>query len=132
MSSSSTNELIPGLSRWKVGPSVPHMAANLSSRSGRHSNGGCCVKLYSMPLRCCSSVKEAQKSKLKSPPTEDAQGNVQLIRRLYPCSFASEARETAQSITSWLARCTAKPLKPSAIDEQEGQPAVKSGPNIKW
>src|SRR5437879_3833717 len=32
------------------------------------------VKLYSIPLRCCSSVYEAQKSKLKSPPTEDAQG----------------------------------------------------------
>ena len=33
-------------------------------------------KLYSTaPLRCCSSVNETPKSKLKSPPSEDAQGN---------------------------------------------------------
>jgi hypothetical protein len=50
---------------------------------------------------------------------------------LYPCSFASGARDTAQSITSWLARWTANPLKPSAIAEQAGQPAVYSGPNMK-
>src|SRR5512147_96852 len=51
-------------------------------------------------------------------------GKVQPIRRLYACSFVSGARETAQSIASWLARCTTNPLKPSAIAEQDGQPAV--------
>src|SRR5215831_2463552 len=82
--------------------------------------------------RCCFSVNPTLKSGLKSLPDEDAQGNVQPIRRWYACSFASGARDAAQSITSWLARCTAMPLKPSAIDEQEGQPAAKSGPNMKW
>ncbi len=72
------------------------------------------------------------KSKLKSLPSEDAQGNVQPIRCLNACSFASGARDTAISVTSWLARWTADPLKPSAIAEQDGHPAVKSGPNMKW
>src|SRR5919108_6507649 len=84
------------------------------------------------PFRCCSSVNQTLKSELKSLPKEDAHGNVQPIRRLYACSFASGARDTAQSITSWLARCTTNPLKPSAIAEQDGQPAVQSGPNMKW
>ena len=76
------------------------------------------------PSRCCSSVNETLKSELKSLSNEEAQGKVHPIRRLYACSFASGARETAQSITSWLARWTAKPLNPSAIAEQDGQPAV--------
>ena len=38
--------------------------------------------------------------------------------------FASGARETADSATSWFARCTATPLNPSAMLEQDGQPAV--------
>jgi len=49
-------------------------------------------------------VNETLKSTLKSLPREDAQGNVHPIRRLYACSFASGARDTAQSMTSWLAR----------------------------
>src|SRR5579871_1313007 len=61
------------------------------------------------PVRCCSSVNEALKSKLKSASTADAQGKVQPIRRLYACNFAS-GRDTAHSITSWLARCTTMPL----------------------
>ena len=76
------------------------------------------------PLRCCSSVNETLKSKLKSLPDEDAQGNVQPIRCLYACSFASGARDTAANVTSWFARWTAKPLNPSAIVEQDGQPAL--------
>jgi hypothetical protein len=64
------------------------------------------------------------KSALKSPPNEDAQGKFHPIRRLYACSFGSAARDTAQSMTSWLARCTTKPSKPSAIAEQDGHPAV--------
>jgi hypothetical protein len=46
------------------------------------------------------------------------------MRILYACSLASDARETAHSATSWLARWGAIPLKPSAIDEQAGQPPV--------
>ena len=80
--------------------------------------------VFDAPSRSCSPVNEALKSKLKSLPDEDAQGNVQPIRCLYACSFASGARDTAQSITSWLARWTTEPLKASAIIEQEGQPAL--------
>ncbi len=76
------------------------------------------------PSRCCSSVTETLKSKLKSPPNEDAQGNVHPIRRLHAWSFASGARDTAQSATSWFARWTTKPSNPSAIAEQDGHPAV--------
>ena len=66
----------------------------------------------------------AWKSVLKSLPNEDAQGNVQPIRRLYAWSFARGARDTADSMTSWLARWTAKPSNPSAIVEQVAHPAV--------
>src|SRR5262245_60880820 len=45
-------------------------------------------------LRCCSWVNPTLKSKLKSLPNEDANGNVHLIRRLYACSFARGARDT--------------------------------------
>jgi hypothetical protein len=57
-----------------------------------------------VPERCCSSEYEALKTKLKSPPSEDAQGNVHPIRRLDACSFARGARDSAQSMTSWFAR----------------------------
>src|SRR6266481_1933366 len=50
------------------------------------------------PSRCCSSVNEALKSALKSPPNEDAQGKLHPIRRLYACSFASGARDTAEAV----------------------------------
>jgi hypothetical protein len=45
---------------------------------------------------------------------------------------AMAACDTAIIATSWFSRWTAKPLKPSAIVEQTGQPAVYSGPNMKW
>jgi len=76
------------------------------------------------PSRCCSSVNQTLKSKLKSLPNEDAQGNVHPIRRSYRCSVARGARDTAESVTSWLARWTTKPSNPSAIAEQCGHPAV--------
>src|SRR5688500_17081797 len=82
-------------------------------------------KLYDiLPAFCCSSVNDALKSKLKSVPFDDAHGNVHPIRCLYPCSFSSGARDTAQSITSWLARCSWNPSKPSATAEHEVQPAL--------
>jgi hypothetical protein len=71
------------------------------------------------------------KSKLKSPPCEDAQGNVHPRRRLYACSFANGARDTADSMTSWFARWMAKPLNPSTIVEQVAHAAVYSGPNMR-
>ena len=46
------------------------------------------------------------------------------ILRLYACSFASGARDTAASVTSWFARCTTEPLNPPAIAEQDGHPAL--------
>jgi hypothetical protein len=39
---------------------------------------------------------------------------------LYACNFASGARDTAESVTSWFARWTTKPSNPSAIAEQDG------------
>jgi hypothetical protein len=77
-------------------------------------------------------VNETSKSKLKSVSSEDAHANVHPIRRLYAWSLSRAAREIAVSATSWFSRWTAKPSKPSAIDEQAGQPAVHSGPNMKW
>src|SRR2546422_4127126 len=74
-----------------------------------------------VPLRCCSSVNETLKSGLKSPPNEDAQGNVQPIRFLYACSFASGARDTAESVTSWLATWMAKPSNRSEEHTSELQ-----------
>src|SRR6266446_6683396 len=71
------------------------------------------------PWRCCSSVNQTLKSALKSLPNDEAHGKLQPIRCLYACSFERGARETAQSITSWFARWTATPLKPSAIAEHE-------------
>ena len=41
-------------------------------------------------------MNETLKSELKSPPSEDAQGNVHPIRRLYACSFASGALELGE------------------------------------
>src|SRR5207302_2856922 len=61
---------------------------------------------------------------LKKKKSDDAQGNVHPIRRLYTCSFASGTRDTAESVTSWFARCTTKPSNPSAIVEQVAHPAV--------
>src|SRR5215472_17801535 len=82
-------------------------------------------KLYSMaPASHASLVCATPKSRLKSVPCDDANGKLQPIRRLYAWIFASGARDTAESVTSWLARWTAEPLKPSAIAEQDGQPAV--------
>src|SRR6266542_5780848 len=46
--------------------------------------------------------------------------------------LAIGACETAIIATSWFSRWTTKPLKPSAIAEHAGQPAVYSGPNMKW
>ena len=119
---------MPGRSRMYVAASVPVMAANLStfaSSPARGCHAGSRRKLYSIsPSRCCFSVKPTAKSGLKSLPDEEAQGKVHPIRRLNACSLARGARDTAQSITSWLARWTAIPLNPSAIDEHEGQPAV--------
>src|SRR5712691_10864773 len=50
------------------------------------------------PSRCCSSVNRTLKSTLKSLPSEDAQGNVHPIRRLYACSLASGARDTVEPV----------------------------------
>ncbi len=45
------------------------------------------------------------------------------MRVLKASSFTSGARDTAVKATSWFSRWTVMPLKPSAIDEQDGQPA---------
>src|SRR5262245_16606045 len=116
---------MPGRSRVYVAASVPVVAANAFVPSPPPFHGPSRRKLYSIPPSCCcTSVNPTLKSALKSLPDEDAPGNVHPIRRLYAWSFAKGARDTADSTTSWLSRCTANPLKPSAIAEQEGHPAV--------
>src|SRR3954454_9800545 len=127
---------MPGRSRVYVGQSVPVVAAHAANGpSVGACSGGCggwSRKLYSNgPDRCCSSVRETLKSKLKLLSVE-AHGKLHSMRCLYACSLSSGARDTAQSITSWFARWIATPLKPSAIAEHAGQPAVYSGPNMKW
>ena len=49
--------------------------------------------------RICSSLNAMLKSKLKSLSADEAQKR-HPIRRLYACSFASGARDTAESVTS--------------------------------
>src|SRR5580698_9571612 len=122
---------MPGLSRIYVAGSVPAMAAKTAEPSLQlpSPSRGCRAasrrKLYSMPpLRCCSSVNPTLKSLLKSLLNEDAHGNVKPIRCLYPCNFSKGARDTAENATSWFSRWTTMPLKPSAIDEQDGHPAL--------
>src|SRR3989440_6702124 len=128
---------MPGRSRVYVGQSVPVVAAHAANGpSVGACSGGCggwSWKLYSTgPERCSSSVRETLKSKLKSLSFDEAHGKLQPMRCLYASSLSSGARDTAKSITSWFARWIANPLKPSAIAEHEGQPAVLSGPNMKW
>src|SRR3954465_1127395 len=128
MPSSSAKALIPGRSRVYVGQSVPVVAAHAASGPSvgacSGGSGGCSRKLYSGPERCCASASETLKSKLKWPSFDDDHGKLQPMRCLYAWSFSSGARDAAQSITSWFARWIANPLKPSAIAEHEGQPAV--------
>ena len=50
----------------------------------------------------------------------------------FPWASSFESDFNYDFHVSWFARCTAMPLKPSAIDEQEGHPALYSGPNMKW
>ena len=69
----------------------PSLAGAPAATSGPRA--GSCTRCR--PSRCCSSVNQTLKSELKSPPNDDAQGNVHPIRRLYACSFASGARDTA-------------------------------------
>src|SRR3984893_5609041 len=121
---------MPGLSRMYVAGSVPDMAAKTTGPLAAASGFGvsaCPLRRYlysTAPSRCCSSVTETLKSKLKSLPSEDDQGNVHPIRRLYGRSVARGARDTAESVTSWFARWTTKPSNPSAIAEQDGHPDV--------
>src|ERR1700730_13087484 len=126
---------MPGLWRVYVATSVPVMAAiTATGPSPRFVSespiqrtvhaGSRRVVVSADPLRHCFLVSDPGKSKLKSRLSEDAQGNLRPIRRLYGWSFAGGARDTAESVTSWLARWTTKPLNPSAIAEQDGPPAV--------
>src|SRR3979490_1499443 len=130
---------MPGLSREYVAASVPDIAANVVAPSDVEREGisDCNAasrrELYSLPpSRCCSWGKPRLKATLKSLPDEDAHGNVQPIRRLYACSFARGARDTAESVTSWLARWTTKPSNPPAIAEQDAHPAAYTGPHMNW
>jgi len=107
---------------------VPHLAA--------HSANGCWLPSFSRPQVKLAEVVLADSRLLLLLAVAGLEVRVEVasvrrrprkahpIRRLYACSIASGARDTAQSIKSWLARWIAKPLKLSAIAEQDGHPAV--------
>src|SRR3954466_3331179 len=106
---------MPGRSRVYVAQSVPVVAAHAPrGPSVGACSGGCggwARELYSTgPDRCCSSVRDTSKSKLKSLSFDEAHGKLQPMRCLYACSLSSGARDTAQSITSWVAGGGANPL----------------------
>ena len=55
--------------------------------------GGCSLKLYSDPERCCSSLSETSKSKVKSLSFDDAHAKLQPLRCLCACSLSRGARD---------------------------------------
>src|SRR3989442_3513114 len=72
------------------------------------------------PSRCSSWVNPTLKSTLKSLPSEDAQGNVHPIRRLYACSFARGARDTADSVNVVVGQVNDEAVEP-ARDRRAGR-----------
>jgi hypothetical protein len=120
--------LMPGPSGRQVTQSVPTIdwlqapRERCSPAAGRGSSS---AKLYvTAPASHSCVVCATPKSWVKSLPQEDAQGKLQPIRRWYAWIFASQARDTVVSVMSWWARWATDPLKPSAIAEQVGHPAV--------
>src|SRR2546421_12036428 len=101
--------------RGRVGSdSGRELGDRLRDRRRVHRVAAAPVVVFDAPLALLL-LAEGDVEVKKSLLDEDAQGNAHPIRRSYACSFARGARDTAQSITSWLARCTTTPLKPSAI-----------------
>src|SRR5947209_5412949 len=105
MPSSSTNALMPGVSRLYFSQVVPALDAIrvIQSLSWLSPGEGFSFlrKLYSTePASSCSGVCAAWKSRLKSVPDDDAHGKLQPMRRLKAYNFSSGARDTAHSMTS--------------------------------
>ncbi len=69
---------------------------------------------------------------MKSLRSDDAHVKSQPIRRLYAASFSTGARDTQIIVTSRCSRWTIPRSNSSAANEQLGQPASQSGPNMKW
>src|SRR3954468_8540731 len=80
-------------------------------------------KLYSSGVT--DSSKVTWKSKLKSEPSDEYQGNVQPIRALKASIFAIGAREMQAKVVPRAFRCERWPIW-SAKAEQLGQPMSRS------
>src|SRR5262245_3094059 len=107
---------MPGASRAYVAQSVPVVAAQSanspSDGTPNDQRRSISAKLYSpTPDCCCSCEYPVWKSSLKPLLPEEYHGKVHPILRLYAFSLAIGARETAASVTSWLARWATEPLK---------------------
>ena len=76
------------------------------------------------PSRCCSSVNETLKSRLKSLPKEDAHGKCPAHSPLEGLQLRQRRPGHRPEHHIVIRQVDAKPLKPSAIDEQDGHPAV--------
>src|SRR4029453_8433205 len=88
----------------------------------RPAIGGSASRFGSTHARVPSSLLEKPRAKLKSFFSDETQGKVQPMRRLYACSFWSAACETQIMVTSRAFKCGTTPLNASAIDEQVVQP----------
>jgi hypothetical protein len=107
--SSSTNALMPGRSRVYVGTSVPADAA--ISRRGRprqipsasRLRAGSCIRCLLALLLLGEADVEVE---VEVAAERGRPGKRPPIRRLYACSFASGARDTAAERDVVLARCT--------------------------
>ena len=71
-------------------------------------------------------------SRLKSLPALETQSMPQPIRSLKASSCPIGAREASNSVVSLAFRWATWGSSVSAIEEQTGQPADQSGPNMKW
>src|SRR6476619_7972901 len=71
-----------GVGRVRVW-TTPPSSANALSPSRCRGARSTCVKLYSAPCSCCSSVNAAPKSYLKSLPRDETHGKLQPIRAAY-------------------------------------------------
>ena len=118
-------------SRHRLRPAPrPWRPGHLRRGAPAASRGDNCTRMFAVPL-----LQLADRG-VEVDVEVAAEGRSPGKRPAHPpfvgLELGDRRARTAHNMTSWLARWTAKPLKPSAIAEHDGQPAAKSGPNMKW